>query len=190
MVDLLVAPCSTEAALYAVRHWHYTGSKPGGDHNRLGVWENDEFVGAVIYSTGASPHLGTAYDLDQHEVCELTRVALREHSTPVSQIVADTLRQLRTMSPGLRLVVSFADPAEGHAGKIYQAGNWIYSGRTNPVQENYWQGRWRHVRATYRDLQGRQVPTRTRPGKHRYLMPLDRQTRRRVERLAQPYPTE
>jgi len=32
---------------------------------------------------------------------------------------------------GVRLVVSYADPAHGHHGGIYQAGNWVYLGRTH-----------------------------------------------------------
>jgi hypothetical protein len=31
---------------------------------------------------------------------------------------------------GLRLIVSFADTAQGHHGGIYQAAGWIYSGGT------------------------------------------------------------
>ncbi len=148
--------------------------------------------GVVIFSRGASPWLGQAYDLDATEVCELTRVALRAHVTPVSQIVARSIRLLRATSPGLRLIVSFADPAEGHHGGVYQAGNWIYTGQSSSVLEHFIRGRWRHVRGSYHEMKARgaeNVATRERPGKHRYLMPLDRAMRRRVEPLRETPPS-
>ena len=51
-VDLRVDWCSYEAAKYAVEHWHYSRSMPVGKLLTVGVWENGEFVGAVIYAWG------------------------------------------------------------------------------------------------------------------------------------------
>lgn len=189
---LLVDWCGHEAARFACERWHYSGCLPTGKLVKVGAWEHGAFVGAVLFSRGASPWLGRAYDLDATEVCELTRVALRAHEAPVSQIVARALDLLRGQSPGLRLVVSFADPTQGHRGGIYQAGNWIYTGQSSPVLEHFVGGRWRHVRGSYHEVKRRgaeNVPTRQMPGKHRYLMPLDRAMRRRVERLRQPAPS-
>ena len=137
---------------------------------------------------GASPNLGTALDLDQTEVCELTRVALREHQHAVSEIVALALRQLRATNPGLRLVVSFADPKEGHHGGIYQAGNWVFTGMSNPVTEYLIGGRWRHTRGAYHHPDRATARSRQAPGKYRYLYPLDRAMRRRLGSLGQPFP--
>ena len=201
MTDLRVAPCSHAAAKLAVERWHYSGSLPTPPLVPFGVWQGSDFIGAVIFGRGATPDLFTPYGLDQTEGCELVRVALRDHDAPVSQIVAEALRSLRLHSPGLRLVVSFADPAEGHHGGIYQAGNWIYTGTSSPSTVYYdkagrkWHGR--QVSATgakcqYGEL--RAVPKLSTlrrvsmPGKHRYLMPLDRAMRRQVTKLAQPYP--
>lgn len=202
MGGLTVAPCGNDAATYAVTHWHYSKTLPVPPRITFGVWEDDAFIGVVIYSRGASPGLGTPYGLKQTEVCELTRVALTAHTAPVSQIVAVTMRELRRTNPGVRLVVSFADPYEGHHGGIYQAGNWIYTGRSAPSKTFYDKDgkRWhtRQVSVTgYRKQFGaqRRVPkpselrTVDLPGKHRYVMPLDRGMRRQVSKLAQPYPS-
>jgi hypothetical protein len=188
MTDLVVSPCSRKAAEHAVLRWHYSAQMPTGKLVTFGVWEDGDYVGAILYGRGASPYLLTAYGLDQTEGCELVRVALRRHTTPVSQAVASTLRQLRDVAPGLRVVVSFADPKEGHHGGIYQAGNWVYTGMSNPVTEYLIGGRWRHTRGAYWNAKGREIPKRTAPGKHRYVYPLDRQMRRRLSKLALPYP--
>ena len=54
------------------------------------------------------------------ECAELCRVALTKHETPVSKIISIACRMLKKAMPGLRLVVSFADPERGHVGVVYQ----------------------------------------------------------------------
>jgi hypothetical protein len=187
-MNLLVANASKEAAEYAAKNWHYSKCLPVGKLVKYGVWENEKFIGVVIYSRGASPHLGTALELDQTEVCELTRVALDKHEAPVSQIVAITLSQLKKDNPALRAVVSFADPKEGHVGGIYKAGNWLFTGVSNSVVEYFIEGRWMHTRNAYHHPKRPSAPKRESPGKFRYIYPLDRTMRRKVSVLALPYP--
>lgn len=187
-MTLNVAPCSHEAARHAVQSWHYSQILPTGKLVKYGAWEGDRFIGVVLFSRGASPHLGTRLALDATQVCELTRVALRDHAAPVSQIVARALTQLSASNPGLRLVVSFADPKEGHRGGIYQAGNWLYTGQSNPVTEYLIDGRWRHTRRAYHHPDRKTADKREAPGKYRYLYPLDRAMRRKVQPLVLPYP--
>ena len=196
-----VAPCSYKAAKYAVEHWHYSQSLPVPPRTMFGVWEHGKFIGTVIFSRGASPELGRQYGLKQVEVCELTRVALNDHDAPVTQVVAAAIKALRKHSPGLRLIVSFADPHYGHHGGIYQAGNWVYSGDTAPgVEYRDRNGKRWHSRQLSKDGVRKQfgVPRKApkvsdmtavkTPGKHRYLMPLDRAMRRQVQSLARDYP--
>lgn len=149
-MTLKVAPCSYEAAKYAVGNWHYSKQMPRHTRNACyGVWEGAGFVGCVVFGYGASPNLGTAYGLVVGQVIELTRVALRAHTAPVSQIISHAIVAVSRSNPGTRLVVSFADPARGHHGGIYQAGNWIYAGMTNPTKEYVVNGRCYHTRALY-----------------------------------------
>lgn len=189
--------CTHEAAKYAVEHWHYSKRMPMPPLVKIGAWEDGKYVGCILFSRGASPHLGTAYGLTQTECCELTRVALTSHATPVSRALALSVRFLRRTSPGLRLIVSFADTAEGHHGGIYQGAGWTYTGLSTDVVEYFHEGRWKHTRemiggafggaAVNKSIAAR-CPTRTRPGKHRYLLPLDAAMRAQVAPLAKPYP--
>jgi len=193
--------CSHEAAKYAVEHWHYSRSLPTPPVVRLGVWEGERFIGCVLFSRGASNNLGRPYSLDVTEVCELTRVALDHHDWPVTRIVALAIRMLRAQSPGIRLIVSFADPNEHHHGGIYQAGNWVYAGTTaasckyRDPQGRLWHER--QVSASGVNTQygeRRRVPRSAdcvkipQKGKHRYLYPLDKAMRAQIEPLRQPYP--
>lgn len=188
MSKLVVAPCSHEAAKYAVENWHYSRILPTGKIVKIGVWENDKFIGCVLFSRGASPNLGTALNLDQTQICELTRVALTKHEAPVSQILVLAIKELKESNPGLECVISFADPKEGHKGGIYQATNWIYTGQSNPVIEYFIDGRWRHTRGAYHDPRRPTAKKRQSPGKFRYLYPLNKKMKRLLAKLAKPYP--
>jgi hypothetical protein len=203
-VSLVVAPCSHDAAKYAVMNWHYSQKMPIGKLVKFGVWENEQFAGCVIYGRGASKELGRPYGCDITEVSELVRVALKpNHLTPVTQVVAKTIQMLKETNVKMRLVISFADTRQGHVGKIYQAGNWIYTGKSAENKEYLLEGKWLHSRMTgvagfAKEASGlsaltleqrRELPTRRIPGKHRYLYPLDRAMRRQVQRLALPYPS-
>lgn len=183
-----IKPVNQQTALFAVKNWHYSRVMPSIKLVRLGVFEDAKFVGVVIFSNGASPHLGTSLGLDQTEICELTRVALDKHDAPVSQILAACLKILKRSNPGLRCVASFADPKEGHKGSIYQANNWVFTGLSTSVTEYFIQGRWRHTRNSFYHKDKATAPTRKSPGKFRYLFPLDKDMRRKVLRLALPYP--
>jgi hypothetical protein len=190
--------CSHQAAKYAVTHWHYSKVMPAGKTLKVGVWEDEQFIGAIIYSRGANKHLGRPYGLDQDGCCELTRVALREHKTPVSKMMAISFKFLRKHCPDLRLIISYADPMQGHHGGIYQATNWIYEGAV----EMRWlriHGKLVHPRSVYSKYKRQAIGWLRAhvdpkaewvevPAKHKYLMPLDNEMRKQITPLHKPYP--
>ena len=133
MVELVLAGCSIEAARYAVMHWHYSKAMPSGKVVKIGVWEDGEFIGCVLFGSGSNKYIGGPYGLDQTGACELVRIALREHQSPVTQIISQSIKILKETDPGLRLLVSYADQKENHLGIIYQASNWIYVGEIAPM---------------------------------------------------------
>jgi hypothetical protein len=187
--DLRVDWATHAAAKYACEHWHYSGCMPAGKLVKVGAWEGDKFIGVVLFGRGANNNLGKPYGLEQTEICELVRIGLTSHQAPVSKIAATAIRFLRKQSPGLRLIVSYADPEQGHHGGIYQAGNWIYSGKSKPQQEVIVNGKIMHKRsanALFGTIKGLE---KSKPlWKHRYLMPLDPEMRAKILPLAQPYP--
>lgn len=201
MVDLRLDWCSYDAAKYAVEHWHYSGSLPTPKRLMIGVWEDDQYIGAVIYSRGASSSLGSPYGLDQTETCELTRVALADHETPVTRIMSISRKLLTRKCGGLRLVISFADPEQDHIGTIYQADNWYYLGKSDSskkyrapngkvyhsrqVSKKGWNYQYGEPRRVWKPSQCDVIEL---DGKHRYGYVLDDDIRHRLESLAKPYP--
>lgn len=193
--------CSHAAAKYAVEHWHYSRSLPTPPLVKIGVWEDDRFIGSVLFSRGANNNIGKAFGLQSTEIAELTRVALDSHRTPVSRVLTIALKQIRAQSDGLRLIVSYADPSQGHHGGIYQATGWTYVGQSPPSTEyigpdgKQWHGRmvsatgrtriYGQSRTVWRHDQCKPVQVQ---GKHKYLYPLDDSMREQIVPLAKPYP--
>ena len=193
--------CKFAAAKKACKNWHYSGSMPVGPKLMIGVWEDGVFTGCVIFARGGQPHMGKRYGLGMMEWCELSRVALRKHNTPVTRILAISMRMIKKHSPGLRLIISFADPQQGHHGGIYQGGNWLYSGATKQRRVFTKNGKRIHERRVtasgfITEFGKRRVKVLTPDEcditsslpKYRYLYPLDAEIQERIEPMRKPYP--
>ena len=187
--------CSYESAKYAVEHWHYSKRMPTSKLVRIGVWEENQFIGCVLFGVGANNHLVQCYGLRPQQGCELVRIALKHnHQTPVSRVTAIALKMLKGLCPGIRLVVSFADPRENHHGGIYQAGGWIYTGQSAPERFPIIGNEVRHPRILGEMIKRgftnirKQVEYKKIPGKFRYLMPMDSGMRKQILPLSKPYP--
>ena len=199
-VSLKVAPCTYNAAKYAVEHWHYSKRMSADKKLLFGVWENEKFIGAVIYNRG-SRELFTSYTKDRGGVCELTRVALRDHKTPVTKIIKETIKLIKKTQPKIEVIVSYADINQDHLGIIYQAGNWIYEGK---IQRKSWMminGEKVHGRSAgsrygtssikwireHIDPNAYYIPDK---GRHKYVYPLTKKQRKLLEKRRKPYPKQ
>lgn len=190
--------CSFDAAKYAVLNWHYSKTMPAGKLVKIGVWEEDKFIGCVLFGRGANNNIGKPYGLKQTEICELVRVALKNHKTPVSRIVSIAIKFLKGSSPGIRMIISYADPTEGHHGGIYQAMGWTYIGKSREQRELIVNGEFMHKRtasALYKTASpeklskmGLNVTYGLVEWKYVYLLTLDQKLRDRILPLSKQYP--
>lgn len=187
-----------EAAKYACENWHYSKCMPVGKLVKIGAWENRKFIGVVLFGRGATPNLGKAYGLEQTQSCELVRIALTEHKSPVSKIMALAIKWFKKQNTNMRLIISFADKTQGHHGGIYQATNWVYTGNGDGAYFYNINGKLTHPRSIgakgfSQNIEGAKKIDKNAEkiyieGKHRYLMPLDAEMRKQIEPLAKPYP--
>lgn len=193
MTDLKLDWASYAAAKYACENWHYTKKMPVNKTVKIGAWEDGKFIGVIIFSPGATPYLYKSYNLTQQEGCELTRIALNKHKSSVSKILAIALKLLKKSNPKLKLVISFADTAQGHHGGIYQATNWIYVGNAGPRKIPCYKGKFIHERSLSELVKQGKIKRSdctwvNAPIKHKYLMPLDLEIKQNIIKLAKPYP--
>lgn len=180
-----------EATKYACENWHYSKRVPVSKLVRIGVWEEDQFIGVVLFGVGASARLHEQFGVGRFEVCELVRIALDRHKTPVSRILSIALLFLCRANPGLKVVASFADANYGHIGHVYQASNWVYTGRTDSQVEYFYANKWHHASRAARDFPLEvysAFPKRRRRPKFRYVYVLAPELRQRVEAMRKPYP--
>lgn len=185
-----------EAAKYACETWHYSKKIPMGKIVKIGVWENEKFIGVVLFSGGPTPNMWKTYGLSSLEGAELSRVALTKHATPVSRIVSLAIKFYKKMCPNTRLLISYADTKQNHHGGIYQAGNWIYCGLFGDNMfdvKRKKDGKIIHMRAAREEIARKRAKKEdfiwtTAKKKHKYLMPLDDEMRRKVNCLSKPYP--
>jgi hypothetical protein len=127
MIELRKA--TAEATRYACLHFHYAKAVPSAQYS-YNVYENGEWCGVIVFGSGATINIATMFGLVQGEVLELVRVALNGKQNTTSECVAAALKRLHADAPAVRIVVSYADPNQGHVGTIYQATNWLYIGDT------------------------------------------------------------
>ena len=167
------------------------------------VFMQSKFCGVVIYSHGASARIGSPfYGLDQRAILELVRVALngKQGKNGTSEILSISIRLIKRLMPQIKLLVSFADPIQDHVGIIYQATNWIYTGREkNPGPRYSLNGESIHamsvnakfgtcsllkIKTKYPTLDIKYLP---RIPKLKYIYPMKDHLKKEFEKLSQPY---
>ena len=118
----------------ATKDWilniHYAKRMPSISY-AYGLYRYDEMVGMVSYGSPASPWLCKGICGEEHksDVIELNRLVLRDNlPNEASFLVSKSLKLL----PKPKVVVSYADTAQDHAGIIYQATNFLFTGTTKP----------------------------------------------------------
>lgn len=192
--------CTHEAAKYAVLNWHYSRRMPQNKINKIGVWEDDDFKGVILYSYGNAPNFHKTYKLKQLECIELTRIALKKHINPVSRMIRISIKLLKKKNPGLKLIYSYSDMEQSHYGGIYQASNFIYVGKSESkgavwiingkeihnksVSQKYGCASIKYIRE-HVDKNAERVD---KLHKHKYLYPLTKEIRDYIEQFRKPYP--
>lgn len=178
------------AARYALEHWYYRAEYPTGKTAKLGVWEDDRFIGVLIFGVSGNNGQAKSVGLSDLECVELLRVAMTTHRSQMSKIMGICLRMIAKHYPGLKAIVTYCDPSAGHHGGIYQAGNWIYLGTTKPIDVyKDAQGTIHHWRNARR-MQKEGIPLEKMylPGKHKYIYPITKEMRAVYQSQGKPFP--
>lgn len=206
---MILTHASNKAIKYACLNFHYAKSIPVNTLGYNVFNSNNEWCGVVLFGKGANNNIGNEYNLLQGEICELVRVALNGKQECTSQAVAMSIKQLKKDCPLMKLIVSYADCDQQHLGTIYQATNWVYVGKKlENSTDSSWiiNGKRIHGRAVselvkskgglngltrktflqkYFDENAQEYITK---GKLKYLMPLNKKMKSKIEPLQKPYP--
>ncbi len=108
---------------------------------------------------------------------ELNRLVVNDRmpSNTLSYFLMGTLRLITLAN----IIVSYADENQGHHGYIYQATNWIYTGRSSAEKRIFIDGKETHRKTLYNVYgtssldgireEGKDVTFEAQMGKHRYF---------------------
>lgn len=198
MIELKLS--TPKAIKYACMNFHYAKSVPSVSYG-FNVYESGEWCGVILFGLGATKNIASPFGLNQGEVLELVRVALNGKQTTTSQCVAAALKKLHQMNPLCKIVVSYADIDQDHAGTIYQATNWIYLGKMNEGTRGAFiiNGKKTHPR-TIGSMGGVQSIKWVREnldanadefitkGKHKYIFVFDKRLKKEYQKQHQLYP--
>ena len=157
---------------------HYAQRLPSISH-AFGYFEHGQMIGALTIGKPASHQLcvGLAGPHWSSNVYELNRLIVDGYTHPnaLSFFVGKAMKLLANTDI---VLVSYADESMGHHGYIYQATNWVYTGKTKSRTDKYTPSgkHSRHYTDEYPHLR------KVRSSKHRYVYVPNRRLRKRFFR--------
>jgi len=126
-------PCKLRDVAAFVRTYHYSHTFPGGIDFSFRLLMDGQLAGVALFGWMAGNPEAKVCGFGKGDVRELMRVVLLDEVPKNSEtkFIGWCLRWL-TRNTQIKAIVSFADPAHGHTGVIYKAGNWHYEGLQKP----------------------------------------------------------
>ena len=127
--SLIVQPIPFVLARKLLEKEHYLHSYPGGTKLAFGVFVGTRLLGVLTLGVGPANAHCLVEGAKPDDCITLTRFWLSDRlpRNSESRTLGLVLRSLRKHT-NVKFVVTYADPAYGHVGTIYQATGWLYSG--------------------------------------------------------------
>lgn len=150
---------------FFIMNQHYAQRKPSISYS-FGLYEGDECLGICTFGKPASNSLcrGVCGENFSHKVFELNRLITVDNleKNVLSWFLSKCLKSLKKED---LIVVSYADDGVGHKGYIYQATNFIYTGKTSERTDKYTPAgkHSRHYSSEFNHMR------KFRTAKHRYI---------------------
>ena len=166
----------------------------------FGVSLSGRLLGALTLGAGSFNSHSLVAGAVVRDCLTLIRLWLSDSllSNSESRVLGVVLRALRKHTD-LKFLLSYADPAHGHTGIVYQASGWIYTGLSEPMPlYDIGDGQLRHSRSLahaygshsvkYFTDHGVDVKMVPQSAKHRYVYFLDPSWKHRLLSKVLPYP--
>jgi hypothetical protein len=176
---------------YLTKEWllkkHYAKRIPSISYS-FGLFENDIMVGIMTIGKPASNALCIGVcgiDYSKY-VFELNRLCVNDglEKNVLSYFLSNCFKLIKDNL----IIISYADTSQGHHGYIYQATNWIYTGKTKERTDIGFENG-KHSRHYDKNLD--KLNRKNRSSKHRYIYFLGKMKKEFKEKLnykIEPYP--
>ncbi len=198
--SIRVQPIPFVAAKKILVKHHYLHSLPGGTKLAFGAFVEGKLFGVLTFGVGPQNAFALVEGAHPDHCLTLTRLWLSEilPANSESRVISVCLRFLKKYT-ALKFIITYADPAQGHVGTIYQATGWLYTGLSEATPKfDIGDGVARHSRSlahafgshSLKYLSGRGLKIKVLPQipKHRYIYFLDRHYQNKLKSPELPYP--
>ncbi|MFC1865095.1 DNA methyltransferase [Chloroflexota bacterium] len=173
---------------------------PGGTKLAFGVFSKEKLLGAITFGVGPANVYKMIAEASPRDCLTLSRLWLSDKlpANSESRVLGIVLRALKRFTQ-IKFIVSYADPAKGHLGIIYQATGWVYTGLSEAMPKfDLGDGRPRHSRSLshshgshsvkfFKEC-GVSVNVLPQSRKHRYFYFLDKACQQKLNVSLKPYP--
>jgi hypothetical protein len=179
---------------------HYLHSFPGGTKLTFGAFIGTRLLGALTLGAGPANAYSLVDGATPDDCLTLSRLWLSDElpKNSESRFLGIVIRALKR-NTSQKFLVSYADPAQGHLGTIYQATNWLYTGLSEAMPlYDVGDGKLRHSRSLSHAFgthsvqhfakHGIAVKLAPQPAKHRYVYFLGPSWQQRLNVPVLPYP--
>lgn len=109
----------TPAVRFFLGRYHYLTGMPRGCRNIFMLWDEGVLVGVACFG---KPVGKVKHDLELKRFCLSGTV-----KNTGSWFIAKCIKQLK--KTGVKSIISYADPEQGHEGTLYKAANFKYLGK-------------------------------------------------------------
>jgi hypothetical protein len=201
MNNYKIIPIDKRLAKALIIKYHYSKSYSYNTKNNFGLLDSDNnLIGVICYGPPHSYPLksGIAGKTYKNRILELNRLWVDDVAgkNTESWFISNTMKLLKNCD----ILVSFADPERGHVGIVYQATNWIYTGRKADTTalclktaKHHMGGKYGKTKQEMIDQYGKEnLEYRTITGKHRYIYILNKKQKKtilkRLKYKQLPYP--
>lgn len=146
------------AVPYISKH-HYSKCCTRSISIAFGFYYKHSLVGCIVYANPVGAlvvqSLAKALELTPDNVYELTRLFMDDRlpNNVESYCIGKTIRYIKQNLPDVYYLISYADSMYGHSGVIYQATNWLYTGKVDAKATFKYKNRYYHARTLY-DMYG------------------------------------
>lgn len=183
---------SHKAIKFACMNFHYAKVCPAQSLGYSVFNNRNEWCGVILFGGGAGAYMGKPYGLFYGQYLELTRMALNGKQDSTSKAMSIAIKLIKKSNPTVKLLISYADKGQDHYGTIYQATNWYFvEDIKSSGEEVFYKGKWCHNRTPSSKLsieEYRKLQKRKKPGKYKYIYPLNNSIISLCKSLSKPYP--
>lgn len=127
-------PINYETASNMVETYHYAHRVPSIVVS-VGMYVDDVLAGCCTFGIPPVPNVQRACGEEYRtRTIELNRLFIHDWSGRNSEswLIGQAIKWLQKLEPQYCVIISYADPAFDHVGRVYQATNWLYTGTSFP----------------------------------------------------------